>query len=222
MIEPKLDSSLPPSVVANTHDHHSTHPTLNNNNHTPKRCRQKISSRDCRWNDTLRAGSSRRPTAPRSLFRSRTGSQRTRPDPHAPESISYWSVVKYRVYIGNYHTHLTPLTHPPRIAADEMWHFYGGDSLTVVVIDGQEPTRNAHLHRLGNRLDRGELPQLVVPGGCWFGAYLDVNSGDAGYSFVGCTVAPGFDFQDFELADVSTLTAQFPLARDIIHQLGPK
>src|SRR5262249_11361226 len=91
-----------------------------------------------------------------------------------------------------------------RIASDEVWHFYAGDALTVHCIDA-EGTR--HDLRLGLDLARGDRPQLTVPAGFWFGARLD---GDGEYAIVGCTVAPGFDFADFELADRASLLAAFP------------
>jgi predicted cupin superfamily sugar epimerase len=97
-----------------------------------------------------------------------------------------------------------------RIASDEMWHFYDGSPLTVHQIgpDGEYAT-----HVLG--LDSGQ-PQCVVPAGCWFGA--TVNSPD-GFTLVGCTVAPGFDFADFQLADRQELLAHFPQHTEIITQL---
>lgn len=108
-----------------------------------------------------------------------------------------------------------------RIQSDEVWHFYHGDPLTVVVMDDQVPGKHCHLHALGNRLELGERPQLVVPSGCWFGAYLDpVESQESfGYSLVGCTVAPGFTFDDFELATPAEMLRCFPAAGDIIDRM---
>lgn len=81
-----------------------------------------------------------------------------------------------------------------RIKSDEMWHFYAGDPLIVYEksIDGSIKETV-----LGSDFKRGQLSQYVVPAGTWFGAYLPEGSQ---YAFVGCTVSPGFDFNDFELA----------------------
>ncbi len=101
-----------------------------------------------------------------------------------------------------------------RIPADEMWHFYLGDPLTVVQIS---PRGRVELIRLGHDLGSGLALQHVVPAGYWFGAYC--NPGGA-YSLVGCTVSPGFDFADFELGKKENLLREFPAARAIIEHLG--
>lgn len=100
-----------------------------------------------------------------------------------------------------------------RIQSDEVWHFYAGSPLTVHVIDTQG---RYHTLRLGRNPSSGHLPQVVVPAGAWFGATLDRGRG---YALVGCTVAPGFDFADFELADQATLLRQFPRHSRIIKRL---
>jgi predicted cupin superfamily sugar epimerase len=110
-----------------------------------------------------------------------------------------------------------------RIRSDEVWHFYAGDSIDVHVIDakGQWIT-----HRLGNALaDDNAAFQVVVPAGCWFAAERSARAGDAdaaGYAFVGCTVAPGFEFSDFELADAEALAANYPSHAAIIRRLAPR
>lgn len=96
-----------------------------------------------------------------------------------------------------------------RLASDEIWHFHAGDPVTVHLLD------EAHGHRtrtVGLDAARGEAPQLHIPRGTWFGATLaDEHAGDAhGYVLVGCTVSPGFDFADFEVADPSQIAADFP------------
>lgn len=80
-----------------------------------------------------------------------------------------------------------------RIKSDEMWHFYGGDSL-VVFEKNEDGTHKETI--LGSNLSLGQKVQYTVPAGVWFGAYLPE---DSEFAFVGCTVSPGFDFQDFEL-----------------------
>ncbi|MGA0560466.1 cupin domain-containing protein [Larkinella sp. VNQ87] len=103
-----------------------------------------------------------------------------------------------------------------RIQADEMWHFYAGGPLNVYVID---PSGKLEIIQLGNNPAAGEVFQTVVPAGCWFGSK---PAADTVYSLVGCTVAPGFDFADFELAERGALVSQFPQHRDVIELLTPK
>jgi predicted cupin superfamily sugar epimerase len=98
-----------------------------------------------------------------------------------------------------------------RIAADEVWHFYAGSSLVVYVIDAEG--RASELH-LGS--DAGEGFQAVVKGGCWFASRLKKPGG---FALVGCTVAPGFEFEDFELATRSELIRVYPAHRKLIEEL---
>ncbi len=100
-----------------------------------------------------------------------------------------------------------------RIAADEMWHFYAGSALAVEVID---PAGKYSQMLIGKNPDAGETFQAVVPAGCWFASH--VKDGHS-YSLVGCTVAPGFDFDDFEIAGRAELTAQYPQHRALIERL---
>jgi predicted cupin superfamily sugar epimerase len=69
---------------------------------------------------------------------------------------------------------------------------------------------------MGQNIGRGEKVQHLVPAGDWFGAYPNAGSG---YSFVGCTVAPGFEFADFELGQRRELLQKFPKAKEIIDRL---
>ncbi|RAJ98067.1 hypothetical protein LX87_02975 [Larkinella arboricola] len=102
-----------------------------------------------------------------------------------------------------------------RIQADELWHFYAGGPLNVYVI---HPAGQLEIIRLGNNPEQGEVFQAVVPAGCWFGSK---PADGTAYSLVGCTVAPGFDFADFELADRTVLSQQYPQHREVIEQLTP-
>lgn len=102
-----------------------------------------------------------------------------------------------------------------RIASDEMWHFYAGQPLIVHVIGSDGLLAS---HRLGNALlAEAAQFQVLVPGGSWFAAEL---ADPSAYAFVGCTVAPGFEFSEFELGDVSALLDQYPQHQEIIHRLG--
>ncbi|HMH51353.1 MAG TPA: cupin domain-containing protein [Candidatus Acidoferrum sp.] len=100
-----------------------------------------------------------------------------------------------------------------RIKSDEIWHFYAGTALTLTLI---HPDGRLETPRLGPDPERGENFQVLVPSGCWYGAAVD---DPGGYALVGGTVAPGFDFADFELADRQTLLASFPQHRQTILRL---
>ncbi|NIJ55986.1 cupin domain-containing protein [Dyadobacter arcticus] len=101
-----------------------------------------------------------------------------------------------------------------RIQSDEMWHFYAGDPLEVFVID---PEKGAlEIIRLGADPENGETFQAVVPAGSWFASKPADGST---YSLVGCTVAPGFDFADFEMAEKEDLIRQFPDHETLIRAL---
>jgi predicted cupin superfamily sugar epimerase len=91
-----------------------------------------------------------------------------------------------------------------RIKSDEVWHFYAGAPLKVHMIS---PGGERSMFLLGRDVAEGERLQAVVPAGCWFGAELAAG-GD--YALVGCTVAPGFDFNDFEMADRNECMTMFP------------
>ena len=100
-----------------------------------------------------------------------------------------------------------------RIKSDEIWHFYAGGPLIVSVI---EPDGARHDLTLGPGPDADQLVQAVVPAGAWFGAA--VRPGTA-YALVGCTVAPGFEFADFELADRGALLRLYPQHAALIEHL---
>lgn len=103
-----------------------------------------------------------------------------------------------------------------RIKSDEVWHFYAGDPLDVYVLDESGALT---VLRLGNPLTHPDTVfQAVVPAGLWFAAQC---RDQAAFSLVGCTVAPGFEFAEFELADVATLQTRYPAQREIIARLGP-
>ncbi len=100
-----------------------------------------------------------------------------------------------------------------RLKSDEVWHFYAGGPLAVAQIFPDGRTEETEL---GGDITAGRKFQHVVPAGCWFGAYPKPGTE---FSFVGCTVAPGFDYTDFELADRATLLRSFPGAKDLIEKL---
>ncbi len=102
-----------------------------------------------------------------------------------------------------------------RLRSDETWHFYAGIPLELCELT---PAGVFVRHVLGTpRLDApDQLCQATIPAGHWFGAR---PAADAGFSLAGCTVAPGFDFQDFEFADTAALCRQFPQHADSIRGL---
>ncbi|HMB63863.1 MAG TPA: cupin domain-containing protein [Eudoraea sp.] len=97
-----------------------------------------------------------------------------------------------------------------RIRQDEIWHFYKGRPIRLHMITAEGEYSNV---LVGNQLDKGEMPQFTVPGRVWFSAE---TIGENGYSLAGCTVSPGFDFNDFEMADQEELLSRFPQHREVI------
>lgn len=100
-----------------------------------------------------------------------------------------------------------------RIKSDEMWHFYAGDTLEIFVIDEQG---ELEVICLGADIANGEVFQAVVKAGAWFASK---PKSTAVFSLVGCTVAPGFDFDDFEMAQCDLLVAEFPKHTLLIRNL---
>ena len=100
-----------------------------------------------------------------------------------------------------------------KIASDELWHFYDGNPLCIYEI-----TKSGSLikHLLGRDIDNGESFTCVIKAGSWFGSRCEVENG---FSLVGCTVAPGFDFEDFELARREELSKEFPDYVSLIKEL---
>ncbi len=100
-----------------------------------------------------------------------------------------------------------------RIKSDELWHFHLGGALRLTQIS---PEGKVEDFILGPDVSKGQLLQHVVPARYWFGAQPETGSG---FCFVGCTVAPGFDFADFDLGSRPTLLARFPNAQDVVTRL---
>ncbi|RMF76269.1 MAG: cupin domain-containing protein [Acidobacteria bacterium] len=100
-----------------------------------------------------------------------------------------------------------------RVRSDELWCFHAGDPLELFVLD-----EGGGLVRvvLGAGAARGESFQHLVPAGCWQAAR--VAAGGA-FAVLGCVVVPGFEFDDFELADRRDLAARFPEHAALIGEL---
>ncbi len=100
-----------------------------------------------------------------------------------------------------------------RIKQDEIWHHYQGSALTIHVL---KQSGEYHQLSLGNNPAQGQAFQQLVKASDWFAATVDDPNG---YALVGCTVAPGFEFSDFELADRKELSQRFTQHQAIIEQL---
>ena len=98
-----------------------------------------------------------------------------------------------------------------RIKSDELWFFHQGEALEIVFI--KEGVLNTII--LGNNLENGEVVQATIPANTWFASRVKNLKG---YSFVSCTVAPGFDFADFELAKREDLINEFPNLKETIEK----
>ena len=100
-----------------------------------------------------------------------------------------------------------------RIKSDELWFHHAGSPITVHVLNEEK----GHVEiKVGSNVLNGEHPQALVKGGEIFGSSVDVENS---YALVSCVVAPGFDFQDFELFKRAELLSQFPNHHKIITRL---
>ncbi|HLK93777.1 MAG TPA: cupin domain-containing protein [Polyangia bacterium] len=115
--------------------------------------------------------------------------------PHAASTAIYFLV-----------TRAQPTTYLHRLLADEIFHFYEGGPLDVLLL-GAPGAADGVVQRLGTDVAAGERPQIVIPAGTWFAAELAEG---ASHCLIGCTVAPGFEFADFELAAGPELAARYP------------
>jgi predicted cupin superfamily sugar epimerase len=100
-----------------------------------------------------------------------------------------------------------------RVKSDEIFHFYCGDSVDMLLLhpDGSHETVT-----IGPNVLAGEQPQVIVPHGVWQGARLKAGGE---FALMGTTVAPGFDFEDYEHGDRAALIAAYPDCREIIVEL---
>lgn len=103
-----------------------------------------------------------------------------------------------------------------RIKSDELWHHHAGGALALTQIRAGGIVDEVVI---GPDFASGHKLQHAVPAGAWFGAEPLKGSG---FALVGCTVAPGFDFADFELGKRLALIDEFPLAREAIVRLTPE
>lgn len=100
-----------------------------------------------------------------------------------------------------------------KIKSDETWHFYSGNALEVVELT---PSGKLKSTVIGPDILNGQFLQYTVAAGNWFASRV-LNS--APFSLVGCTVSPGFDFRDFEMAKRQELLKTFPEHSSVITEL---
>ncbi len=96
-----------------------------------------------------------------------------------------------------------------RIKSDEIWHSYAGTSGIEIITIRQN---KIYKYNLGSNAEEGQQFQIVVPKNIWFAAHLLRSDG---FALVGCTVSPGFHFDDFEMADKKLLNEYPHLKHDI-------
>jgi len=99
-----------------------------------------------------------------------------------------------------------------RLQSDEIFHFYAGGAVEMLQLF---PNGTGHTVVLGD-LASGGQPQVVVPRGVWQGSVLGATGE---FALLGCTVAPGFDYADYESGQRETLVAQYPQFADLIRRL---
>lgn len=105
-------------------------------------------------------------------------------------------------------------SHFHRLKADEVWYFHDGAPLTVHIIDKHS---NYQTIDLGLHSNKGQVLQALVPKGSIFGSSVEDQGA---YSLVSCMVAPGFDYQDFELFNQESLIQMYPQHHEIIKKLA--
>jgi hypothetical protein len=102
-----------------------------------------------------------------------------------------------------------------RLATDEVFHFYLGDPVEMLLL---RPDGSHRVVVIGTDLEAGQRPQVVVPRGVWQGARLRP---EGRLALLGTTVAPGFDYADYETGERAALLASHPAARDLVTALTP-
>lgn len=99
-----------------------------------------------------------------------------------------------------------------RLKSDEMWYYHSGSPLTIYMIS---PEGELTEKQLGLDIEKGEMPQVLVPKNYIFGSAMN----EGGYALVGCMVSPGFQFEDFELFSREELIEKYPSHSEIITKL---
>lgn len=121
------------------------------------------------------------------------------------ENKNLWSSIYFLLRTGevsNFH----------RLKSDELWYYHDGETLTIYMIS---PGGELITKQLGINIEKGEVPQALVPKGYIFGSAMNND----GFSLVGCMVAPAFEYEDFELFEREYLLNLYPKHKDIIIKL---
>lgn len=100
-------------------------------------------------------------------------------------------------------------SHFHRLKSDELWFFHDGSPLTVHLF-----AKDGSYQKLA--LGREQDWQAIIPAGSWFAAEVEA---DDSYSLISCTVSPGFDFRDFEMAEKDQLQGAYPDHSELISRL---
>ena len=100
-----------------------------------------------------------------------------------------------------------------RLRSDEIFHFYLGGPVRMLQLS---PDGVGHEIVLGTNFEQGEVPQVVVPRGVWQGSLLEPGNA---FALLGCTVAPGFDYADYEHGDRARLVQEYPAFQELIERL---
>jgi len=100
-----------------------------------------------------------------------------------------------------------------RLKSDEIFHFYAGDAVEMLQLKADGA---GMVVRIGDGLAEGERPQVVVPRGVWQGARLAPGGQ---WALLGCTVSPGFEFEDYETATREELRAGWPEFGELLRAL---
>ena len=97
-----------------------------------------------------------------------------------------------------------------RLEGDEIFHFYSGGPVEMLQLF---PDGSGEKIIIGNDIEQGEIPQVVVPAGVWQGTRL-LPGGS--YALMGTTMAPGFDYADYQGGNRQELIRQFPQFGELI------
>src|ERR1700722_4116304 len=100
-----------------------------------------------------------------------------------------------------------------RLKSDEVFHFYAGDPVELLQL---HPDGTGRTTILGNDLLAGQRPQVVVDQDTWQGSHLVAGGA---WALLGCTVSPGFEYEDYESGDRKTLLASWPEHTALITRL---
>lgn len=104
------------------------------------------------------------------------------------------------------------VSHFHRIKSDELWFFHDGEPLEILILEKGK----LKISLLGKNIAEGESFHVVVPAGCWFASRIKCGKG---FTLVSCTVAPGFDFRDFEMAEKEKLRNEYPEHKDLLEKM---